>query len=248
MFRPGTWMLVPLLLAASLGRAQQGGDLQAQILYGFHTEDTNQLTSLVQNLTTQVQSDGTDASLRYHLAHAQYRLGSLIAPSQGSAAESAFGDCIAELKVIIDRDAHATEALALQSACYSHLAPLKRLQAVILRARAADRLSTASQLAPRNPRVVFLMAADEFARAKPGSAENLHAFGELQRAAALFEQSPSTGDDAPGWGHAECYLALGRELQARGDVLDARNWIERALIVAPDYKAAQRRLAQLTGR
>jgi hypothetical protein len=41
-------------------------------------------------------------------------------------------------------------------------------------------------------------------------------------------------------------LALGRELQARGDQLGARNWIEKSLIAAPDYKAAQRQLALLT--
>jgi hypothetical protein len=31
----------------------------------------------------------------------------------------------------------------------------------------------------------------------------------------------------------------------RGDVLGARNWIEKALIAAPDYKMAQRQLALL---
>jgi hypothetical protein len=31
----------------------------------------------------------------------------------------------------------------------------------------------------------------------------------------------------------------------RGDPLGARNWIEKALIAAPDYKTAQRRLALL---
>ena len=54
------------------------------------------------------------------------------------------------------------------------------------------------------------------------------------------------GTDSPGWGHAEAYLALGRELQARGDRLGARNWIEKALIAAPDDKAAQRQMALLT--
>jgi hypothetical protein len=41
---------------------------------------------------------------------------------------------------------------------------------------------------------------------------------------------------------------MGRELQARGDTLDARNWIEKSLIAAPDYKAAQRQLASLEKR
>jgi hypothetical protein len=37
-------------------------------------------------------------------------------------------------------------------------------------------------------------------------------------------------------------------LQLRGDVLGARNWIEKSLIVAPDFKAAQRQLASLVRR
>ncbi len=61
-------------------------------------------------------------------------------------------------------------------------------------------------------------------------------------------QSSATSIDTPGWGHAEAYLALGRELQARGDQLGARNWIEKSLIAAPDYKAAQRQLALLVRR
>jgi Tfp pilus assembly protein PilF len=72
-----------------------------------------------------------------------------------------------------------------------------------------------------------------------------HAFAQLQLAAQLFDGTSATGIDTPGWGHAEAYLALGSQLQARGDQLGARNWIEKSLIAAPDYKAAQRQLALL---
>jgi hypothetical protein len=81
------------------------------------------------------------------------------------------------------------------------------------------------------------------ARSKPGSQENQRAFAQLQLAAQLFDQSSATRIDVPGWGHAEAYLALGMQLQARGDLLGARNWIEKSLIVAPDFKAAQRQMA-----
>ena len=40
-------------------------------------------------------------------------------------------------------------------------------------------------------------------------------------------RSSATGDEVPGWGHADAYLEFGRQLQARGDPLGARNWIER---------------------
>ncbi len=98
---------------------------------------------------------------------------------------------------------------------------------MLLRSRAEERLKAALVLAPRNPRAVFLSARDGLARSKPGSAEHQRAFEQLQMAVQLFDASSATALDAPGWGHAECYLALGRELQSRGDQLGARNWIEK---------------------
>ena len=69
--------LLSLSLAATIGLAQEGGDMQAQILYAYQSEDTNLLASLVQNLATQVKAGGADAALHYHLAHARYRFGLL---------------------------------------------------------------------------------------------------------------------------------------------------------------------------
>ncbi len=59
-------------------RAQEGGDVQAQILYSYQTEDINSLASLVQTLSLQQKTDSRDAALRYHLAHAQYRMGGAV--------------------------------------------------------------------------------------------------------------------------------------------------------------------------
>ena len=78
--------------------------------------------------------------------------------------------------------------------------------------------------------------------AKPGSPEASAASLSCARQRNCSSQSSATSDDTPGWGHAEAYLALGRELQCRGDHLGARNWIEKALIAAPDFKTAQRQL------
>ena len=41
--------------AAAPAEAQEGGDLQAQIVYAYHVEDTNLLANLVQTLSTQVK-------------------------------------------------------------------------------------------------------------------------------------------------------------------------------------------------
>jgi tetratricopeptide (TPR) repeat protein len=238
-------LLTALVMAASAAQAQEGGDTQAQIDYAYQTEDSNSLSNLVQNLSNRVKNDSADIALRYHLAHAQYRFGQLSRERHARAAESAFSDCIDELKPVIDKDVKSPEGMVLQSACYAGLADLKSLEAVLLRTRAADRLKSALKLEPRNPRAVLLSAMQDMRHAKPGSPESQQGFSQLQLAAQLFEQSSGTSNDAPGWGHAEAYLALGHELQIRGDRVGARNWIEKALIAAPDYKTAQRQLASL---
>jgi hypothetical protein len=237
-----------LCAGALVARAQEGGDLQARILYAYQTEDGNELTNLVLNLTNQVKSGNADAALHYHLAHAEYRSGLLAEARKPKAAEAAFGDCVDQLKPILEKDVKSVEALALQSACYARLAEYRRLEAVLLRAHAGERLRAALELAPRNPRALYLAAMDGLTRSKPGSAQAKRAFEQLEQAAHLFDQSSATRDDVPGWGHAEAYLALGTQLEARGDVLGARNWLEKSLLAAPDYKAAQRQMAGLAHR
>ena len=245
MFIASRILSTALLLAAAAAVAQEGGDIQAQILYAYQTEDGNSLANLIQNLTNQVENDGAGAAVRYHLAHAQYRFGELSRQRHSRAAAAAFSDCIDELKPLLEKNGKSVEALALQSACYAELADLKSLESVLLRSRAAERLKAAFKLAPRNPRVVLVLAMQDLRGAKPGPAERQHAFTELQLAAHLFDESPSTSIDTPGWGDAEAYLALGHELQMRGDHFGARNWLEKSLLAAPDYKAAQRQLALL---
>jgi tetratricopeptide (TPR) repeat protein len=236
--------LLSLSFAAAIGIAQEGGDMQAQILYAYQSEDTNQLASLEQNLANQVKAGGADAALRYHLAHAEYRFGLLAQGRRARDAAPAFADCVEQLKSILEQDVKSVEALVLQSACYGELAKRRRLEAVLLRSKAEERLNAAFKLDPRNPRVLYFMAEAGLSGSKPGTPENDRAFAELQEAAKIFEQSSATRSDVPGWGHAEAYLALGMQLQSRGDTLGSRNWIEKASIVAPDYKAAQR---QMTG-
>ena len=241
-------LLLSAVLLSAAAHAQLGGDYQAQILYAYQTEDSNSLTNLIQDLSTQVKADAHDTSLRYHLAHAQYRRGLLDGTGNPQQAEASFSDCIDELKPALSQDVKSAEFLVLQSACYDGLSQYRKLESVLLRSRSQERLKTALGVAPRNPRAVFLSGVEGLREAKPGSAEQQHALARLQLAVQLFDATSATSVDAPGWGHAEAYLALGRELQSHGDRLGARNWIEKSLLVAPDYKAAQRQLALLVQR
>lgn len=224
---------------------QSGGDLQAQILYAYQTEDVNQLSELVQSLATDVKANAGDLTLLYHLAHADYRYAELMRATQHRQAEAALADCADRLSKLLEHEPHSVEALALDSACLANLAKFRTVEGVILRTKANDRLTSAYNLAPRNPRVLWLRASNELAHAKRGTPEAAQAFAELQLAAQRFDETSATNLDAPGWGHADTYLALGRQYLLRGDLLAARNWIEKSLIAAPDFKAAQRQLAAL---
>jgi tetratricopeptide (TPR) repeat protein len=228
--------------------AQFGGDLQAQILYGYQTEDVNQLADLRQTLTTEVRDDAGDLALHYHLAHAELRYAEVLAGKNGRAAEDALADCVHQTKTILEKEAQSVEALVLESQCLAELASHRKVEGMLLRTEAADRLATAVKLAPTNPRVLLLRAENDLEHAKDGSPASQRGFEELQQAAARFEETSATSVDSPGWGHADAYLALGREYRRRGDILAARNWIEKALIAAPDYRAAQRELAALVHR
>jgi hypothetical protein len=239
-FRKSLW--AALIMVTAL-RAQEGGDIQAQILYAYHTEDTNSLSSLIQEIGAKLK-DSDDDALRYHLAHAQYRLGELSAARSGRAAES-FSECIDDLKPLLRKDVKSAEALILQGACYGELADLSPMQAVLLRSRAADRLASAAKLEPRNPRLLLIEATQGLEHAKADSERHQQAMAQLNMAVQAFDDSSATRVEVPGWGHAQAYLAMGRESQARGDSLDARNWTEKSLLAAPDYKAAQRQLASL---
>ncbi|MGA2778238.1 MAG: hypothetical protein ABSF94_11820 [Steroidobacteraceae bacterium] len=244
MTRPSLGILIGAAMALPCA-AQSGGDLQAQILYAYQTEDINQLTDLMQSLATDVKSNGGDLTLRYHLAHAEYRYAELLGETRRRPAETALADCADQLSKLLDHDSHSVEVLVLDSACLADLAKYRTVEGVILRTKANDRLASAYRVAPRNPRVLLLRASNELQRAKPGTPEGAQAFAELQLAAQRFDETSATGLDTPGWGHADAYLALGRQFLLRGDLLAARNWIEKSLIVAPDFKAAQRQLAAL---
>jgi tetratricopeptide (TPR) repeat protein len=235
-----------LLLVQSLAAtAQEGGDVQAQILYAYETEDTNTLKAVAQNLSLPAANGAGDVALRYHAAHAQYRLGLLLAQQRARGVDSAFSACIDALKPALERDVKSAEAYALQSACYFQLAESRSLEAVLLRSRAAERIKTAQGLAPKNPRVILIASAQVLARARPGSTEREQAVKQLEVAARIFEASSATRVDAPGWGDAEAYLMLGREFAVRGDRVAARNWVEKAVLAAPEYKAAQQQLKRL---
>lgn len=230
-----------LLWAGIPALAQDGGDLQAQILYAWQSGDMNRLQSLRQSLQERAQGDHASINVRYHLAHADYRIALLRQSLHQSDAARPLQDCVDQLSGLLRSDPASAEAMILEAACYVQMAPLRRLQSTYMYLRARQRLARAEEILPGNPRAALVGAKLRLQEAKPiGPISD-----ELIRVARLFDGTDSTNPDAPGWGHAEAFLMLGHALRVQGNLFEARNWIEKALIVAPDYKAARMELALL---
>jgi tetratricopeptide (TPR) repeat protein len=118
------------------------------------------------------------------------------------------------------------------------LAHDKRLQQALARAR---------ELEPSNPRIALLDAW--LVSLRPALADASiqdEAVKKLEAAADAFA-AWSPPPDAPDWGEAEALAALAELHLARGELRDARDLIERALLVAPDYRFAVELRAQLQG-
>ena len=102
-----------------------------------------------------------------------------------------------------------------------------------------SRLDKALKLAPKNPRVVLIDALNDYERPRALGGDRQQACTKFERAAQLFDASPQAKAEPPSWGAADAYLYVGRCLNDSGDVLGARNALERALIIAPDFAAAR---------
>ena len=77
-------------------------------------------------------------------------------------------------------------------------------------------------------------------------AEKTAAVQKLRAVTAMFEAARAGASTTPEWGAAEAYAFLGRALFDQRDVVGAREALERALLIAPDYAFAKRLMSQIT--
>jgi len=71
------------------------------------------------------------------------------------------------------------------------------------------------------------------------------AFELMQRAVSAFERQRGRPRGMPGWGAADAFTDLARDYLTRGKAVAARNVLERALLVAPDFAQARQLMAQI---
>jgi hypothetical protein len=259
---------VALALALACGFpaafAQEWADIEGRIQYAYYTDDARALHSMLSGLKPRLaegeqESAAPEASTRaYFRALAHYRLAQVQITRNKSAARDAIDDCGEEIdhavealpRVLAGLDEtpearhQRAEAYALVTACT--LAGREMSSLPFAGGRIGSRIDEAVKLEPKNPRVRLVEALAAYDRAGKDGAAKAAAVEKLKAVTVMFEAARAGASTTPEWGAAEAYAYLGRALIGEKDVVGAREALERALLIAPDYAFARRQMAQIT--
>lgn len=223
-------------------------DIESRIQYGYFTEDTRALDNLSQELST---ANAQDKLTSYYSGLLAYRMMQLSmsdpdgkAPGESSKARARqlVDRCVESLDGALKIQKDFAEALALQSACLGMAADLEFWRAPFSGSRSGAQLRRALELAPDNPRVLFLQAVVDYER----SDNEARTLQELKKAIAAFEAERRGVEHVPGWGAADAYCLLARIYLEQGEALPARDALEHALLLAPEFAQARRLLLRIT--
>jgi hypothetical protein len=197
-------------------------DLAARVHYGYYHGEARPIEAALTVLDRLPESPEV-LYYRDFAALRRAQLGSLDRVDSGR-----LEDC-AEREVAAGLDKGvAADAWVLIAACALVGDDERRREQALARARERD---------DDNPRIglVEAWALDRAASGEPGHREAMA--GKLAAVVEAFQAWVPSIDD-PDWGHAEALTALAANTLERGQVRTARDLVERALLIAPEYRAA----------
>ncbi|HEX6999269.1 MAG TPA: hypothetical protein VF322_14100 [Gammaproteobacteria bacterium] len=227
--------------AAAATPTAELADAAARIDYGYYSGDARIVEAAVSSLERLTEGG---ALARYYEALASFRLAALAAAA-GRDPRAWLDRCMQAAGASELPDAAAAEAFVLAAACASRAARAEPMRAVLHNRRAQAALERAAALDPVNPRLALIEAerlAEEGGREAEAVARLESALAEF---AARAGDAPQSG--VPQWGEAEALVALAELRYAAGDARRARDLLERALLVAPEYRAALELQARVLG-
>jgi tetratricopeptide (TPR) repeat protein len=234
-------------LPAHATTPEELADFEAKADYAFYTEDANALRGLL--AAGARLSESTRPLELYQFAHAEFRLLQLARARTRAGEAAAAGEaCLAALEKASEIRGRFVEGLALEAACAGYLASFGGLRGLVAGRRSDARLDAARALDAGNPRVLLTDGLVHWFRIDASADERAAAQRSFARAAAAFDTVTAKTPGEPTWGGAEAWLFLGRALETRGELLEARDAYEKALLIAPDFAAARRRLSSLGAR
>lgn len=209
--------------------------------YAYYTEDASALRAVQGTLGA---ADSDDPLRRYYsglLAWRQAQLAIRDAAAAGTASAAQHAQrCVSELDAALAVRADFADALALRALC---------LEAGGARALAGYRahrdLERALELAGHNPRVLLADAMSDYQLQPARGGNRERALGKLRRTVDAFEAERAGVEQVPGWGAAEAWWLLARELLDHSDPIAARDALEHALLIAPQFMEARRLMAKI---
>jgi hypothetical protein len=238
-----------LTLAVTAARADGVAwrDIESRIQYGYYTEDTAALRNVEELIAA---GDARDKLRGYYgglldWRRAQLAAAGTAAAERGNAARYA-EQCVSEVDAALALEGDFAEALALRAACLTTLPESGGGFAPLAGHRGRKDLERARQLAARNPRVLLIDATSDYELSPSQGGNKERALGKLRQTVAAFEAERSDTDRLPGWGAAEAWLLFARDLLDHGDAVGARDALEHALLIAPEFAQARRLMTKIT--
>jgi hypothetical protein len=180
----------------------------------------------------------------YYAALLAYRL-ALLSRHEGARAWPLADRCVDRLDRVLVLDASSAEAMALQSACLALQSRLDPWRSPLAAPLSLMRIDKALRLAPDNPRVLLLGALGAADRPRLFGGDPARAFALMLRAVTEFEHQRGRPRALPGWGAADAFTDLAQAYLLQGHALAARNMLERALLVAPEFTQARKLMAEI---
>jgi len=240
-----------LLLATSgmaAGADTSWRDIESRIQYGYYTEDAGAL----RNLAGLIAADESPDRLHgYYAALLDWRRAQLATQGAGAGQGASASDlalrCVREADEVLELQADFADALALRAACQATPLGASAASAPLSGHRARKDVERALKLSPRDPRVLLIDAMYDYQLAASGRGNRERALPKLRRAVAAFETERAGVERLPGWGAAEAYLFLARDLLDHAETAAARDALEHALLIAPEFAQARRLMAKLIG-
>jgi len=232
-------------------RADASGELDdavARVQYAYYTGDPRSLEVAAALIDKLEVPQNLALSRDYYATYSRWKLAQVYADAAAqsggdkaqarSAASKAAQGCIQHADALIKTNPRLAEVYAMQAACAGAMqAPGSCAHHKALR--------TALELEPANPRVKLI---DALCSSGGDTRTSAAVFQKLRDVVTAFDSAPVARPGNPDWGQPEALVLMGQVQLQRGDTLAARDAIEKALVLAPDYRKAQELLQAAAAR
>ncbi len=245
------WTLACLLLAGTAALAAE--DFEAKIVKakqlveeGASRQDAKMLERAREQFRQLLERKQMAWLVDYYLGYTDYRLAIYHRIQKDREQEIKFLDeAIDHLNASLDENEKFAEASALLSAVLGLRISTDPSLGNQLGIEASAALQDARAYAPDNPRVAFVSALSAYYTPEQYGGSKQRGLEEMQRAVRLFQSQKVADRTLPDWGQTDALAFLAQMQMDSGKAKQARQSLEQALRLRPDFGFAKKLLEQL---